>query len=104
MRGDEGLRKLHAEAMKLSLFVCDMNDALESSCDLLYQVFKEKLYEPPCLAVVTFKNTCKSKAEFQERKRAMIAKLREDGVLMHLQEIHLFANTRMETTIVGQML
>lgn len=28
---------------------CDLrNDALESSCDLLYQVFKEKLYEPPC--------------------------------------------------------
>lgn len=25
MRGDEGLRKLHAEAMKLSLFVCDMH-------------------------------------------------------------------------------
>ena len=94
MRGDEGLRKLQAEAMKLSLFVCDMhlgrnlwydsacaihisssllpldacffvwnkgegllwivgscdlrNDALESSCNLLYQVFKEKLYEPPC--------------------------------------------------------
>jgi len=95
MRGDEGLRKLQAEAMKLSLFVCDMNDALESSCNLLYQVFKEKLYEPPCLAVVTFKNTCKSKAEFQERKRAMIAKLTEDGILMHLQEIHLFANTRL---------
>lgn len=104
MRGHDGLQKLKAEELKLSLFVCDMNDDLESSCELLYRVFNEKLYEPPCLAVVTFKNTCKSKSEFQARKRAMIQKILKDGVLTQLQELHLFANTRMETTIVGQML
>lgn len=104
MRGQDGLQKLKAEELKLSLFVCDMNDDLESSCELLYRVFNEKLYEPPCLAVVTFKNTCKSKSEFQARKNAMIQKILNDGVLTQLQELHLFANTRMETTILGQML
>lgn len=104
MRGHDGLQKLKAEELKLSLFVCDMNDDLESSCELLYRVFTEKLYEPPCLAVVTFKNTCKSKSEFQARKSAMIQRILTDGVLTQLQELHLFANTRMETTIVGQML
>lgn len=49
------------------------------------------------------RNTCKSKAEFHERKRKMIARIIHDGVLTQLQEIHLFANTRMETTIVGEM-
>ncbi|CAK9067581.1 unnamed protein product [Durusdinium trenchii] len=102
MRGADALDQLSSQ--KLSIFVCDMNDALEASCQLLYRIAREGLYEPPCLAVVTFKNTCRSKTEFEERKRAMLAQIRADRILTDVQEIHLFANTRLETTIVGQML
>ena len=108
MRGEEAISKLEEEASderkKLSLFVCDMNDGLENACQLLYEVHRRGLFESPCLAVVTFKNTCRSKREFRERKRAMMERLRQDAVLHYIHEIHLFANTRLETTIVGQML
>ncbi|CAE7268487.1 unnamed protein product, partial [Symbiodinium sp. CCMP2456] len=108
MRGEEAISKLEEaasdERKKLALFVCDMNDGLENACQLLYEVYRRGLFESPCLAVVTFKNTCRSKREFRERKRAMIQRLKQDGVLHHIHEIHLFANTRLETTIVGQML
>ena len=106
MRGEDAISKLEAEPeqRKLSLFVCDMNDGLENACQLLYQVHGRGLFEPPCLAVVTFKNTCRSKREFRERKRSMVDRLKRDGVLHCIHEIHLFANTRLETTIVGQML
>lgn len=108
MRGEEAISKLEEaasdERKKLALFVCDMNDGLENACQLLYEVYRRSLFESPCLAVVTFKNTCRSKREFRERKRAMMQRLKQDGVLHHIHEIHLFANTRLETTIVGQML
>ena len=108
IRGEDAISKLaeaeFPEGRKLSLFVCDMNDGLENACQLLYQVHSSGLFESPCLAVVTFKNTCRSKREFRERKRAMMARLKHDGVLHFIHEIHLFANTRLETTIVGQML
>ncbi|CAE7670715.1 unnamed protein product, partial [Symbiodinium pilosum] len=97
MRGEDAISKL-AEAesehtRKLSLFVCDMNDGLENACQLLYQVHRRGLFDSPCLAVVTFKNTCRSKREFHDRKRAMMRRLKRDGVLHFIHEIHLFANT-----------
>ncbi|CAJ1401187.1 unnamed protein product [Effrenium voratum] len=108
MRAEDALvkmkQRLDAQLPPLALVVCDMNEELEGACQLLYQVFEQKLYEAPCLAVVTFKNTCKSKQEFRRRKSAMLLRLQEEKVLTQVQEIHLFANTRMETTIVGQML
>eukprot|EP00913_Durusdinium_trenchii_P032490 g30418.t1 len=106
MRGADALDQLSSQ--KLSIFVCDMNDALEASCQLLYRIAREGLYEPPCLAVVTFKKLgcaapgpgrIQSSTFQQERKRAMLAQIRADRILTDVQEIHLFANTRLETTI-----
>ncbi|CAE7872452.1 unnamed protein product [Symbiodinium microadriaticum] len=81
MRGEEAISKLEEaasdERKKLALFVCDMNDGLENACQLLYEVYRRSLFESPCLAVVTFKNTCRSKREFRERKRAMMQRLKQ---------------------------
>ncbi|CAE7531624.1 unnamed protein product [Symbiodinium sp. CCMP2592] len=81
MRGEEAISKLEDEASderkKVSLFVCDMNDGLENACQLLYEVHRRGLFESPCLAVVTFKNTCRSKREFRERKRTMMERLKQ---------------------------
>ena len=77
LRGEQFLERcldaaaLAAEEIPLrfGIFVCDMNCELESSVDLLRKFVEAELLERPALCVVTFKNTCRSKAEFAERKQ-----------------------------------
>jgi len=133
----------------VGILVCDINDALEHAVQIFEYFVEQELYECPCLVVLTFKNTCRSKTEFAERKQQALMKIsavvcasersaesanepcgtlvssckselhntgstsavpevlearKNAPRLSHVREIHLFANTRLETTIVGQLL
>jgi len=57
-----------------------------------------------CLVVLTFKNTCKKKVEFEARKAKCIEELSQLKGVKQVEEMHLFANTRLETTVVFQVL
>jgi hypothetical protein len=52
------------------------------------------------LVVLTFKNTTKS--TWLKQKAASIRRLTDELLVENLQELHLFANTRNETTLVGE--
>ena len=106
MKGDKALEKLaemQGDKANISVFVCDMNDEMENPVALLEYVHAKKLYSTadPCLVVLTFKNTCKSKADFDRRKAVCIERM--EKICDEVEEIHLFANTKMETTVVGQI-
>jgi len=108
-RGDAGLERLEkhvseeGSGSKVAVFVCDMNDDMERAVELVRTFVLNELFERPCLIVVTFKRTCRNKAEFSDRKSKSLAVLENECGLSHLQELHLFANTPQETTVVGQL-
>merc|ERR1711862_377520 len=114
MKGQEAIDKLLHESKlssssstqkkMISIFVCDMNDEMENPVKLLKQLCDNLLLAHPCLVVLTFKNTCQSKKEFEQRKFIQIQKLERDIGVSNIQEIHLFANTKLETTVVGEVL
>eukprot|EP01061_Rhynchopus_euleeides_P047796 TRINITY_DN982_c1_g1_i1.p1 TRINITY_DN982_c1_g1~~TRINITY_DN982_c1_g1_i1.p1 ORF type:complete len:711 (+),score=309.94 TRINITY_DN982_c1_g1_i1:34-2133(+) len=93
---------LIANGVKVGLYVCDINDHLEKAVEMAECVHKAGLFERPALVVLTFKNTVKSKARFTENKEKSIEKLKQ--WLSNVTEIHLFANTQLETTVVGELL
>lgn len=109
MKGQEAAENLLLEAAssppsaerRISIFVCDINDEMEKSVSLLEQL--RDVLASPCLVVLTFKNTCRSKRAFEERKRNQMKKLERNIGVSNLQEIHLFANTKLETTVVGEI-
>ena len=90
------------EGVKVGLYVCDINDHLDRAVEMAERVYKAGLFERPALVVLTFKNTLRSKGRFNEAKEKAIERLR--SWLSNLTEIHLFANTQLETTVVGEVL
>merc|ERR1719324_1710427 len=101
-RGEEALERLRQNGSnagcKVSICVCDANDDMEKSVELMRTFVANDLFERPCLVVVTFKMTCRSKKDFAERKVACMSALERECGLSNMEELHLFANTRMETT------
>eukprot|EP01063_Lacrimia_lanifica_P013954 TRINITY_DN20558_c0_g1_i1.p1 TRINITY_DN20558_c0_g1~~TRINITY_DN20558_c0_g1_i1.p1 ORF type:complete len:645 (+),score=283.20 TRINITY_DN20558_c0_g1_i1:57-1991(+) len=116
MKGEEAITKvLNPKGVKVAVYVCDINADLEVAVDLAEKyagisradgAFNRNagpdLFERPALVVLTFKNTCRSVKEFAERKAK--AKEHLNQWLSNLQEIHLFANSAMETTVIGEVL
>ena len=100
--------------LETGVIVCDMNCPHEETIAIFEQflaarrAFLESERAPPAtagarrtLVCLTFKNPIKG--TFQERKRESIEKLQGPTVgLRNVQELHLFANTKNETTVVGE--
>jgi len=86
----------------IGILVCDINDVLEQAVQILDVFSNAQLFEKPCLVALTFKNTCRTAREFSERKAVALQKVK--AMLQDVREIHLFANTKLETTVVGQIL
>ena len=106
MRGEDSLSRLKAlGGPGIACWVCDMNHHAEATVELFKTALGEGLIdaEKGCLVVLTFKNTCKRKGEFHARKQACVEELSALPGVIDLQETHLFANTRNETTIVFQV-
>jgi len=107
LRGGEGLKELEARTKdRIGVYVCDMNDACGATVGLFKKALSPELdlidTEKGCLVVLTFKNTCKRKSDFASAKADCMQELRELPTVHSLQELHLFANTKLETTIVFQ--
>ena len=107
MRGEEGLRLLKAKTQdRIGVYVCDMNDDCRATVALFKAALSPELdlidTEKGCLVVLTFKNTCKRKSDFVARKMECLEQLQEIAAVHSLEECHLFANTKLETTIVFQ--
>jgi len=109
LKGDQALDQLAADVIetpgsaKLSVFVCDMNEEPERPVELVRKLISLNLArEGKCLLVLTFKNTCKSKADYIQRQKACVCELEQMGV-RNVEVVHLFANTAMEMTVVGEL-
>ncbi|CAD7927815.1 unnamed protein product [Amoebophrya sp. A25] len=110
MRSDDALAKLAAKhsmgsmsEAKIAVFVCDMNDEPEKNAEQFAVAARSNLLEAHCLVVLTMKNVYRSRGEFAEK--VAVCKKRLEGEelrLKNVEEIHLFANTRLETTLVGE--
>ena len=85
---------------KTDIFVCDANIPPKVSIDILELFIKKDRIQRPCLVVVTFKNTDKN--TFTKQKKDGV--LRLTNFVDNLQELHLFANKKLETTVVGELL
>ena len=85
---------------RFAVYVSDVNSDLESTVDLFELALP--LLELPALCVLTFKNTCNTLSDWDKRKAAGVARLREMG-LRDVREMHLFANTLRETTVIGEV-
>lgn len=84
-------------AARFGLYVCDMNQPPATAVDFMLQSMP--LLEPRTPFVLTFKNPFKKEAQWQRALGAALSRLElvADGVT----ELHLFANTSHETTVVG---
>ena len=83
--------------VRFGLYVCDMNQPPATALDFMLQSIP--LMQPRAPFVLTFKNPFKKEAQWQRALGAALARLEivADGVT----ELHLFANTSHETTVVG---
>ena len=83
--------------VRFGLYVCDMNQPPATALDFMLQ--SVPLLRPRAPFVLTFKNPFKKEAQWQRALGAALARLEivADGVT----ELHLFANTSHETTVVG---
>eukprot|EP01064_Diplonema_japonicum_P016949 TRINITY_DN25009_c0_g1_i1.p1 TRINITY_DN25009_c0_g1~~TRINITY_DN25009_c0_g1_i1.p1 ORF type:complete len:491 (+),score=117.21 TRINITY_DN25009_c0_g1_i1:34-1506(+) len=101
-RGEPALQELVIPSkLPIAIYVCDMNVPHAHTVDLARSVYDSGLFERPALVVLTFKNTLRSKPQFAEITSASVESL---SWLSNIREIHLFANTQLETTIVGEVL
>ena len=92
---------LIANKIGVAIYVCDINDDLENAVEMAERVYKAGLLETPALVVLTFKNTVRSKGKFHDKKEKAKESLKL--WLKNIREIHLFANTQLETTVVGEV-
>ena len=83
--------------VRFGLYVCDMNQPPATALDFMLRSLP--LLRPRAPFVLTFKNPFKKDAQWQQALGAALARLElvADGVT----ELHLFANTSHETTVVG---
>ena len=83
--------------VRFGLYVCDMNQPPATALDFMLRSLP--LLRPRAPFVLTFKNPFKKDAQWQQALGAALARLElvADGV----SELHLFANTSHETTVVG---
>ena len=83
--------------VRFGLYVCDMNQPPATALDFMLRSLP--LLRPRAPFVLTFKNPFKKDAQWQQALGAALARLAlvADGVT----ELHLFANTSHETTVVG---
>ena len=83
--------------VRFGLYVCDMNQPPATALDFMLRSLP--LLGPRAPFVLTFKNPFKKDAQWQQALGAALARLElvADGV----SELHLFANTSHETTVVG---
>ncbi|KAJ9472830.1 hypothetical protein DIPPA_21556 [Diplonema papillatum] len=101
-KGQEFISAAIRQRVKPALYVCDMNAELSDTVSLVNQVHEADLFDKPALVVLTFKNRYRSQAKFAEKKAEGLSVLLP--WLSDVEELHLFANTSLETTIVGQVL
>ena len=98
MTGQEAIE--HLGEYKTNIFVCDANIPPKNCIDILESFIQKGRIQRPCLVVVTFKNTDKN--TFTDQKKDGFMRLRK--FVHNLQELHLFANKKLETTVVGELL
>ena len=98
MTGQEAIE--HLGENKTDIFVCDANIPPKISIDILELFIKKGRIQRPCLVVITFKNTDKN--TFTDQKKDGFMRLTK--FVNNLQELHLFANKKLETTVVGELL
>ena len=84
---------------KFSIYVCDVNLEPVHAVDLVEKA--RPLLASPCLVVLTFKNNFRSKSKYTSHITPLLERLGK--FLVDIRQIHLFANTTLETTVVGRV-
>jgi len=97
VKWQEAVAELVANSRVVDVLVCDANISCDETMDMLEAVAR-------CLAmrafvVLTFKNTCKTKQDFEALKAQQLQRLR--ALCTDVREVQLLAN-RKETTVLGR--
>lgn len=93
----EALSELQAAKSKVDVFVCDANMPCSQTIDLLAAVFE--VLAPRAFIVLTFKNFCKTKPEFDEMKACQLERMRE--YCSDIRDVQLLANKK-ECTVLAR--
>mmetsp|Transcript_76798 Transcript_76798/g.176198 ORF Transcript_76798/g.176198 Transcript_76798/m.176198 type:complete len:383 (-) Transcript_76798:13-1161(-) len=83
----------------LSLYVCDVNMRPNETMDMFMHFVSQGLVLDGCRVAITMKNSCKNKKEWNIVLPAQLERLQ--GVCPDAREVHLIANTKFETTLIG---
>ncbi|KAJ9472828.1 hypothetical protein DIPPA_21615 [Diplonema papillatum] len=101
VKGQQFVSSALERGLRPAIYVCDMNVELGDTTALAKRLHDADAFDKPALVVLTFKNTYRGKVRFAEKKEEALKGL---DWLQNREEMHLFANTDLETTIVGEVL
>lgn len=99
MLDHEALPILRERGVQVDLYCCDANVFPSKALDIFCAFRDSGMVREGARVVVTLKNMCKNKAEWSETLSEQLARFKSacpDG-----RQVHLLANTKFETTIIG---
>eukprot|EP00927_Polykrikos_kofoidii_P025954 TRINITY_DN23227_c0_g1_i1.p1 TRINITY_DN23227_c0_g1~~TRINITY_DN23227_c0_g1_i1.p1 ORF type:complete len:567 (+),score=111.08 TRINITY_DN23227_c0_g1_i1:66-1703(+) len=101
MLGLEALPLLTDKQVRVDLYACDANMHPVKAIDTLVAFRDAGLLRGDCRVAVTLKNMCKNKAQWEAVLSAQLGRFR-DVCPKDVMEVHLLANTKFETTLLGR--